>query len=157
MEISEKFWNCCTVKIEIQMLVSGIYQKNANYQSQESQNELLKVVADTISKTIVKDIKASSMFSIIADEARGVSCSEQMSICIRFVKEDEVYERFLRFVNVHELNALSLAADIVRNLQELGLALSQCVAQCYDGAAVMSGRCQRVQVHVREQCKLPCL
>lgn len=46
---------------------------NANYQSQESQNELLKVVADTITETIVKDIKASGMFSIIADEARDVS------------------------------------------------------------------------------------
>ena len=80
-----------------------------------------------------------------------------MSICIRFVKDAAVYERFVTFVNVHELNALSLAAEIVRNLLELGLPLSQCVAQCYDGAAVMAGRCQGVQVHVREQCKSPCL
>ena len=109
--------------------------KNANYQSQESQNELLKVVADTISETIINDIKASGMFSVIADEARDISCSEQMSICIRFVKEAAIYERFISFVNVHELSAVSLAAEIVKNLQELNLTLSQCVAQCYDGAA----------------------
>ena len=106
--------------------------KNANYQSQESQNELLKVVADTISETIINDIKASGMFSVIADEARDISCSEQMSICIRFVKEAAIYERFISFVNVHELSAVSLAAEIVKNLQELNLTLSQCVAQCYE-------------------------
>ena len=96
------------------------------------------------------------MFSIIADEARDVSCSEQMSICIRYVKDARLYERFVKFVDVHTLDAQSLASELTMNLKSLGLNLSQCVGQCYDGASVISGRLNGVQVHVCK-CKSPCL
>ena len=42
-------------------------------------------------------------------------------------------------------------------MKNLGLDLTHCVGQCYDGASVMSGRLNGVQVHVRMECKSPCL
>lgn len=45
--------------------------------------------------TICTKIKSASCFSVIVDEARDVSISEQMSICIRYLLGDKLYERFL--------------------------------------------------------------
>jgi hypothetical protein len=131
--------------------------RNANYLSHESQNEILGVTNTILTDHIVKDIKHSGMFSIIVDEARDASCTEQMSICIRYVKDGCVQEHFLRFIDVHELNATSLSSTIIDFLRTLGLDLKFCVSQCYDGASVMSGHLNGVQVHVRDSCKSPCL
>jgi Domain of unknown function (DUF4371) len=130
---------------------------NANYQSPEIQNKLISVVGAAITDMIVKDVNESVMFSIMADEARDVSCSEQMSTCIRYVKDALVFERFVKFVNVQKLDARSLTSALVENMKNLGLNLAHCVGQCYDGASVMSGRLNGVQVHVRMECKSPCL
>ena len=98
--------------------------KNANYLSHESQNELLSAVAGAITHSIVQDIRDSGMFSIIADEARDVSCSEQMSICFRYVKNTSINERFLKFVNVHQLDAASLSLELISTMRALGLNLT---------------------------------
>ena len=80
-----------------------------------------------------------------------------MSICFRYVKKAAIYERFIKYVNVHETDAVSLASQLVSNMQKLELDVTLCVGQCYDGAAVMSRRLQGVQVHVCTECKSPCL
>lgn len=131
--------------------------KTANYTSKDAQNELIGVIGGIISNNIVKCIKNAGMFTVIADEARDISCTQQMSVCVRFVNEGVVNERFLQFVDVHELNALSLSTVLADALENLGLDLSRCVSQCYDGASVMSGVSNGVQSRFRERCKSPCL
>ena len=82
---------------------------------------------------------------MIADEARDVSRSEQMSICIRYLLGNKICERFLQFVNMAACDAQSLCDAIVCSLHARGLKLRKCVAQCYDSASVMSGKHAGVQ------------
>ena len=56
--------------------------KNARYISKDSQNEILQAATAVILDKICNEIKGASCFSVIADEARDASRSEQMSICI---------------------------------------------------------------------------
>ena len=56
------------------------------------------------------------------------------------------------FTDMHELDASSLAVEIIRQLGHLGLNSSKCISQCYDGASVMSGYLAGVQTVV--QCTL---
>ena len=65
---------------------------------------------------IVAEINAAGMFTVIADDARDVSCTEQTSVCVRYVIGLTVKERFLQFVDVHELDPLSLANVIISTL-----------------------------------------
>ena len=52
---------------------------------------------------------------------------------------------------MQKLDAESLASFILKKLDELGLELSDCIAQCYDGASVMSGWASGVQARVAEK------
>jgi len=52
---------------------------------------------------------------------------------------------------------LSLSNVLAETLQAMGLDLSKCVSQCYDGASVMSGALHGVQARFRERCNSPCL
>jgi hypothetical protein len=97
------------------------------------------------------------LFSIIADEARDNRHSEQMSICVRYLCVGIVKERFLSFIHVHDLSAAGLASAIVTALQQLGVNLEHCIGQCYDGASVMSGCYNGVQMKFQELIRHACM
>ena len=87
---------------------------------------------------------------MIADETKDCSKIEQMTISIRYVETDGVIcERFLTSTELSNLNTLSLSNYILNVLQQFQLDPQWIVSQCYDGAAVMSGRCSGVQQRLR--------
>ena len=118
---------------------------NAKYTSPAIQNELLGVMSDIVRKEISVEIQEAGYYSIMADESKDVS------IVLRYVLKGSVYERFLGFTAAEGLNAASLFSYIRKADTEHGLSLKQCVGQCYDGAAVMSGSCSGVQAKIMEE------
>nr|XP_040024980.1 zinc finger MYM-type protein 1-like [Gasterosteus aculeatus aculeatus] len=93
---------------------------NATYISPTSQNEMIECCAQEVNSVIVSEMTKSKMYAIMADDAR----SEQLAVC-------------------------SIANELQQQIQNSGLAELKCVAQRYDGAAVMSGSTGGVQVHFR--------
>ena len=77
-----------------------------------------------------------------------------MSLCVRYVKGLNIFERFLGFVDVSEKqDSQTLAETILNFLSQLNLHSVPIIAQSYDGARVMSG-CKN-GVHVKIQSKHP--
>ena len=97
------------------------------------------------------------MVSVIADESRNISKVEQLIVCVRYVFNENVKERFVDFVALSDLDSQSLSTAIAECLTKNKIPLKYCVAQCYDGASVMSGRMNGVQARFRELCKTPCI
>ena len=84
---------------------------------------------------------------------------EQLSVCVRYVSSSSgvIAEHFLVFTNMYELHASALTEKIIAVLTEQGLDVKQCIAQCYDGASVMSGKRSGVQAQFREITGSPCI
>ena len=81
------------------------------------------------------------------EEAKDVSKKEQMSIVLRYMQNDKVYERFIGFIRI-SLDAASLVEYICDTMSACHLSLDNC--QCYDSASVTSGACSGVQARIRE-------
>ena len=76
----------------------------------------------------------------MADECTDKSNKEQFTICMRWVGEDlQDHEDFIGLYEVDSIDAKSLVLAIRDTLLRMGLFLSQCRGQCYDGASNMSG------------------
>ena len=74
--------------------------KNQSYISKTSQNKIIKCCGQVISEAIIKDIKSSKFYCIIADEASDSSRKEQMSLVLRFVdSEMNIREEFIAFLH----------------------------------------------------------
>jgi hypothetical protein len=91
-------------------------------------------------------------FSVLADETTDVAHHSQLSVSVRYVRQTEIVERFLEFVNPDSLSGAGLAAEIVNVLKRAGLETNYLVGQGYDGAAAMSGSFNGVQAEVRRLC-----
>ena len=74
------------------------------------QNEILKDITLYILRSIVKNIKKSSCYSIMADETTDIINTEQCVICIRWADNDLIVNEDL--IGLHQLrvkNAETLA------------------------------------------------
>ena len=70
-----------------------------------------------------------------------------MSLVLRYVVQGDgihgkniIKESFLGFAACDSLDAAGLYETLLTGLRDCGIDLLGCVAQCFDGAAVMSGR-----------------
>ncbi len=70
---------------------------------------------------------------------------------VRYVKNDEAVEELLHFTPANGLDAESLYATIKETFSKCNIDHTACIAQCYDGAAVMSGVHNGVQEKFREE------
>ena len=122
-----------------QRLTSG--PKNASWLGHDMQNTLIQLLADAVRKMIHDEISGAQYFTLIADETKDISKSEQLSVVLRYIHDCKTYERFLSYTKCEELNAEALFSYIMSTLKELDVDINNCVSQCYDGASVMSG-CQ---------------
>ena len=108
--------------------------------------------------TVSTEINQAGVFAVMADECRDVSGIEQLSVCVRYVNSSGVIaENFLGFTSMYELDARALTENIIAVLTKQGLNVKQCIAQCYDGASVMSGKRSGVQARFREITGSPCI
>lgn len=121
---------------------------NATYMAPVSQNEMIECCAQEVTSVIVSEIIRSKMYSIMADEARD-GRSEQLAVCVRYVSEGGVKEHFLALTELMSFDAQSVTDKLQEQLQMNGFADIKCVAQTYDGAAVMSGPTGGVQTRFR--------
>ena len=100
------------------------------------QNEIISLCERDNWDNIVSSVP--QYWSILADETLDCSTCEQVSLCIRYVKENEVYEDFLGFVQIEKMDVQTIADRISSSVTSLGLNMDNLVGQGYDGAATMS-------------------
>uniref|UniRef100_A0A8C8R7F8 Uncharacterized protein n=1 Tax=Pelusios castaneus TaxID=367368 RepID=A0A8C8R7F8_9SAUR len=117
-----------------------------SYISPASQNEVIQCWSEQVTLRIVKEIKRSGMYAIMADEARD-NHKEQLALCVRYVAPETglVQEHFLGFSELKCFDAESITDSLQSCLRLHGLDDVLCVAQTYDGASVMSGASGGVQ------------
>ena len=116
------------------------------------QNEILKDMAMHILRSIVKKIKKSSYYSIMADETTDVIRREQFVICIRSVDNDLSANK--DFIGLHELSVTdreTLASTLKNVVLRLGLAAERLRGQCYDGCSTMMGKSSGVATTMKNE------
>ena len=113
------------------------------------QNDLLSCTLKVYFEEITREIKNSSYVSVQEDETTDISCKSQFLTIVRYVKNFKPVERFLKFVELQDRTTNGLTQALKENLDSLNLE-SKLVAQAYDGAAVMRGSINGVQVQMKK-------
>lgn len=81
---------------------------NATYKSHKIQNKILSIFARMILEEISNEVQSSDCYSIMADETRDLSKTEQIFIIVRYFLNGVIHERFLGFEAASKLNANAL-------------------------------------------------
>ena len=115
--------------------------------SKTIQNELIylcdkEIVTGIISEVRVLEFQEPRVFSILADEVRDCSNTEQISFVMRYVdKSCQIREEFIQFLECESgTSGQELYLKIVNAIRNLGLEISNLRGQGYDGAGTMAGK-----------------
>lgn len=122
---------------------------NATYTHHSVQNELLSIEAGITRAKFSDEVEAAGMYALMVDESKDISKQEQIAIVLRYINDLEPTEVLLDIVAAEGLDAYSLCCKIKSTLTKYSIPVTNCVAQCYDGASVMSGASSGVQARFR--------
>lgn len=114
--------------------------KTATYISKTTQNELIEICGDYIRQGIIKEVKNARFYTVVGDETTDGSTIEQFTFCLRYVYEDKIHEKFVKFLPAEDRSGKGLAQLILDELNNLGLDPQFLVGQAYDGCSAMSGK-----------------
>ena len=140
-----------TAHVRLAVHVKGA-AANATYLSPNIQNQMLIAAADLVRKKIIHLVREAGCWALIADETMDRQKREQLVIVIRYIRsvdnapkhcEDPVamldlIDDIAADGDCHDeiqLSGRSIGRSVLKLLEKLGLDLSRCVAQCYDGAS----------------------
>ncbi len=109
----------------------------------KTQNYVIANLSSLVTEEIVREV-ADSWYTIKVDGTRDPTGIENISIIVRFVKDNcEVTERLLSMTTTEKGDAQTLTNTIITELEKNGLSTSKILSQVYDGASLMSGKKRR--------------
>lgn len=131
-------------------LAVKLKSRYGHYTSPEYQNDLIHIIASCTRKNILSKISSIGVYTILVDETKDISKKEQLSFVLRFVDSDyNVHESAIGCYHMKKSDAESLSHEIIKIISENKLDINKCIAQCYDGANVMSGSYSGVQKRIQ--------
>ena len=121
---------------------------NATYVSPDIQNQVIDIFGEVFRRKIVAEPRQSKFFSVLSDETRDASRTDQLTICLRYVTcrngKRVVVENFLNFCEVADRTGHGLAKLILDTLTAEGIDIKKMRGQGYDfysaESTVLSGR-----------------
>ena len=118
-------------------MLEWLKRKVNKYTSHEIQNDIIKVMAMHVLRSVATCLQQSPFLTLMMDETTDVSNKEQTTIVIRWVSEHlEVHEEFLGLYHVPSIDAVTLTTD---GLVRMNVSMSKLRGQCYHGASTMRG------------------
>jgi Domain of unknown function (DUF4371) len=120
------------------------------YASPPIQNEILQTAADAVVDQIIDEANSSGYVSILCDESADISGKEHISVVLRYLNRDgEISENFIGIIELHDVDAESIAQAILNYLRKIGLDTQKIVGQGYDGASATCENIKGVQKIIR--------
>ena len=130
--------------------------RNAIYRSKTIQNETIDCCGHHIRQIIINEVKETTYFSVLADEAQDVSSKEQMPLVLRFVdKNGNIREKIIKFIICDEgVSGAAISKSITIEIRSLGLDMQNCRGQGYDEAGNMAGKYQGTAARIQREYPL---
>ncbi|KAJ8878653.1 hypothetical protein PR048_019236 [Dryococelus australis] len=134
--------------------------RNAMHTSPRIQNEIIDCFGQLIQKKIVKRVKKSCFYTVLADETTDISQVEQFSLCVRYIDDHEepytVREDFLLFVPVYDVTGEVIERRIaacgldLAHIRGQGLLHERSIQRC---SSTLKKKCPKaIYIHCVSHC-----
>lgn len=122
-------------------ILQWLRKSQQKYTSHENQNEILRIMANVVQRTILEKISQSPFITIMVDETTDITNKEQLAFVIRHVDENlSVSEDFLGMYSLLSITADSIVDAIKDILLRFQIPFTKVRGQCYDGCSTMAGK-----------------
>ena len=122
---------------------------DATYESYATVVELLTSISKTLETTLLGSLKASTYYSLMADERTDVASEEDLSMCAHWLQQNKPVEHFLGIVHAKETNAQAVAGYLCDFMKSKDISFENLCELGFDGTNTMLGHRSGVQTCLR--------
>ena len=121
----------------LQLMYLATADKNAMYTSPDIQNQIIGILDHPVRETILKKVRSSLCYTLIADEVTDCSNKEQLCIVLRYVESmtSVIKEDLVTILECDSGITGEALADLMLGFVRENLDPSMLHGQAYDGAA----------------------
>lgn len=124
---------------------------STSYLSKTTYEEIIEILAQKVTSTIMEELKTAKYYSIILDSTPDISHIDQLSFIIRYVKPfGTAVERFIILLDNTGHKGEDLYNIVISTLQFYEIEIQNMRGQSYDNAANMSGQYKGLQARIKE-------
>jgi hypothetical protein len=130
--------------------------RNATYTSPDVQNQIISILCEQIREKILRKVRSSLSYALIADEVTDCSNKEQFCIVLRYVEPESslIREDLVTFLDCDSGVTGQALADKMLSFVTDHLDPSKMRGQAYDGASNMSGKTNGAAARISAQYPL---
>ena len=121
---------------------------NAVYTSRVAVVEFIESLGTWVEESILKRLKKTSMYSLMADKCTDVSTVEELSVFCRWEEDCVPVECFLEIIPLKKADAETIYSSLIECLKRKNLQLG--IGLGFDGTATISGRRTGVQARIKK-------
>ena len=126
--------------------------KKVTFVSKNSQEKLIKIIADQIIEAIVTKIKSCLAWSLCVTSRVESTIKEQLSMCVCIVSSDgTTTEHIFACKRARGTTATAFFAVIIKAFESKDVSFEKLVAQTYDGASNMNCCYNGLQAIIKEE------
>ncbi|KAK4887129.1 hypothetical protein RN001_003400 [Aquatica leii] len=127
---------------------------NTSYLSYATYEKITKIMAATVTTTIMKQLEKVKYFSCSVGSTLDITNVDQLSLIVRFVQNNaEPVERFLCFLPNTGHKAEDMLLAVRDTFKKLNIDINNCRGQSYDNVSNMSGQYNGLQAKIKEKCQ----
>ncbi|XP_050315519.1 zinc finger MYM-type protein 1-like [Anthonomus grandis grandis] len=132
-------------------LRNHIKKLGKSFCSKTIQNDLIFCISEVIKEEINQQLKDTEFFAVIVDDTTDITEKSQCAVSLRYVEKKSlnIYERFLGFYDVSDDRTSEALYTLVASVLSPFNYREKLVAQCYDGASVMAGHINGLQMKIK--------
>lgn len=135
--------------------IQNQYEKIKNIfkgDSKSIQNEVIDCISDYLNEAVKNEMIDAIFFSLQVDDTTDLTQTSQCSVIVRFVNTEGILvERFLGFHDVSADRTSESLYNMIDKILDPFDYKTKLVGQCYDGASVMSGHLNGLQMKFKEK------
>lgn len=160
------FLGCCELIAQFDPFLANHIDKynpgsgKVSYFSKTIYEEFIGLMGNCVHDKIKMELKAAKYYSIVVDSTPDVSHCDQLAFIIRYIKNNQPIERFVKYIPAVGHKAVDMELACINTINELNISITYCRGQSYDNAANMSGKYAGLQAKIKEYSKtanfVPC-
>lgn len=131
--------NECIVDLALDFKTS-FTKENASYTSPDFVMQAIFCMSELLLQDFVADVNQSLYYSLIGDETTTCSNTSILTILVRCMRHNKIYENVMGIVRLRQHDAAYISSEMLNFCYSVGMKFESMIGACFDGASVMSGK-----------------
>jgi hypothetical protein len=121
-----------------------------SFLSKSTVNKILSIIGEQVRSKILHEVREAKMFSIELDTTQDVTAVDQMAVCLKYLKGEEVQDRFVALIDIRDSTGAGIYSAVKKLFDTYEIEANQLIGESTDGGSNFAGVISGLRGRIKE-------